>query len=57
MHTAAKVVAELGKSDEIKAAVMLHPSLVTVDDTKGIGHVPNSNVIFLIILFLYFQCT
>lgn len=33
---AAKVVAELGKSGDIKAAVMLHPSLVTVDDIKGI---------------------
>ncbi|KAJ0979645.1 hypothetical protein J5N97_015119 [Dioscorea zingiberensis] len=32
----AKVVAELAKSDDIKAAVMLHPSLVTVDDIKEI---------------------
>lgn len=32
----AKVVAELAKSDEIKAAVILHPALVTVDDTKAI---------------------
>ncbi|KAL0919271.1 hypothetical protein M5K25_011357 [Dendrobium thyrsiflorum] len=31
-----KVVAELAKADELKAAVMLHPSLVTVDDTKAI---------------------
>ncbi|PKA50454.1 Endo-1,3(4)-beta-D-glucanase [Apostasia shenzhenica] len=31
----AKVVAELAKSAEIKAGVMLHPSLVTVDDIKA----------------------
>jgi hypothetical protein len=31
----AKVVVELAKSDDIKAAVMLHPSFVTVDDIKG----------------------
>ncbi|KAM7254102.1 hypothetical protein ACFE04_031784 [Oxalis oulophora] len=30
----AKVVVELGKSDWIQAAVLLHPSLVTVDDIK-----------------------
>ncbi|KAG5567613.1 hypothetical protein RHGRI_002976 [Rhododendron griersonianum] len=30
----AKVVVELGKSDYIQAAVLLHPSLVTVDDIK-----------------------
>jgi len=32
----AKVVAELAKFGEIKAGVMLHPSLVTVDDIKAI---------------------
>ncbi|KAF7153861.1 hypothetical protein RHSIM_Rhsim01G0276700 [Rhododendron simsii] len=31
----AKVVVELGKSDYIQAAVLLHPSLVTIDDIKG----------------------
>ncbi|XP_049936574.1 endo-1,3;1,4-beta-D-glucanase-like isoform X2 [Nymphaea colorata] len=29
-----KVVAELGKTEEIQAAVMFHPSLVTIDDIK-----------------------
>ncbi|KAM0954229.1 putative dienelactone hydrolase, alpha/Beta hydrolase [Dioscorea sansibarensis] len=32
----AKVVAELAKSEDIKAAVMLHPSLVTVEDIKEV---------------------
>ncbi|XP_039129764.1 endo-1,3;1,4-beta-D-glucanase-like [Dioscorea cayenensis subsp. rotundata] len=32
----AKVVAELAKSEDIKAAVMLHPSFVTVEDIKEI---------------------
>ncbi|XP_008802649.2 endo-1,3;1,4-beta-D-glucanase-like [Phoenix dactylifera] len=32
----AKVVAELAKFDYIKAAVMLHPSFVTVDDIKEV---------------------
>ncbi|KAI8574570.1 hypothetical protein RHMOL_Rhmol01G0364900 [Rhododendron molle] len=32
--TVSKVVVELGKSDYIQAAVLLHPSLVTVDDIK-----------------------
>ncbi|PQQ16822.1 endo-1 3 [Prunus yedoensis var. nudiflora] len=32
----AKVVVELAKSDYIQAAVLLHPSLVTVDDIKEI---------------------
>ncbi|KAH7676942.1 putative hydrolase related to dienelactone hydrolase protein [Dioscorea alata] len=32
----AKVVAELAKTDDIKAAVMLHPSFVTVEDIKEI---------------------
>jgi hypothetical protein len=31
----AKVVVELAKFDDIKAAVMLHPSFVTVDDIRG----------------------
>uniref|UniRef100_M8BYH9 Endo-1,31,4-beta-D-glucanase n=1 Tax=Aegilops tauschii TaxID=37682 RepID=M8BYH9_AEGTA len=31
----AKVVAELAKANEIQAAVMSHPSFVTVDDIKG----------------------
>ena len=33
--SSAKVVVELAKSDDIKAAVLLHPSFVTVDDIKG----------------------
>ncbi|XP_073104551.1 endo-1,3;1,4-beta-D-glucanase isoform X2 [Elaeis guineensis] len=32
----AKVVAELAKCDYIKAAVLLHPALVTVDDIKEV---------------------
>ncbi|VAH07171.1 unnamed protein product [Triticum turgidum subsp. durum] len=32
----AKVVAELGKANEIQAAVMSHPSFVTVDDIKEV---------------------
>ncbi|KQK06361.1 endo-1,3;1,4-beta-D-glucanase isoform X2 [Brachypodium distachyon] len=32
----AKVVAELAKAHEIQAAVMLHPSFVTVDDIKEV---------------------
>lgn len=32
----AKVVVELTKSADIEAAVLLHPSLVTVDDIKGV---------------------
>lgn len=32
----AKVVVELAKSDDIKAAVLLHPSFVTVDDIKEV---------------------
>ncbi|KAB1214183.1 hypothetical protein CJ030_MR5G027202 [Morella rubra] len=32
----AKVVVELAKSELIQAAVLLHPSLVTVDDIKGV---------------------
>ncbi|MCL7025809.1 hypothetical protein MKW94_018410 [Papaver nudicaule] len=32
----AKVVGELGKSDDLKAIVMAHPSFVTVDDIKEI---------------------
>ncbi|CAH2052913.1 unnamed protein product [Thlaspi arvense] len=35
----AKVVGELSKEELIQAAVMLHPSFVTVDDIKG-GKVP-----------------
>ena len=31
----AKVVVELAKVHEIQAAVLLHPSLITVDDIKG----------------------
>ncbi|KAF5465614.1 hypothetical protein F2P56_015599 [Juglans regia] len=32
----AKVVVELAKAELIQAAVLLHPSLVTVDDIKGV---------------------
>jgi hypothetical protein len=32
----AKVVTELAKAAEIQAAVLLHPSLLSVDDMKGI---------------------
>ncbi|KAK9086659.1 hypothetical protein Syun_029053 [Stephania yunnanensis] len=32
----AKVVVQLAKSDDIKAVVMLHPSLVTLDDIKEV---------------------
>ncbi|XP_030451692.2 endo-1,3;1,4-beta-D-glucanase-like [Syzygium oleosum] len=32
----AKVVVELGKSDHVQAAVLLHPSRVTVDDIKEV---------------------
>jgi dienelactone hydrolase len=35
LHISAKVVAELAKANEIQAAVMSHPSFVTVDDIKG----------------------
>lgn len=35
MLISAKVVVELAKSDFIQSAVLLHPSLVTVDDMKG----------------------
>jgi hypothetical protein len=38
----AKVVAELAKAPEIQAAVMSHPSLVTVDDIKGLSSVLQS---------------
>jgi hypothetical protein len=31
------VVVELVKAHEIQAAVMCHPSFVTVDDMKGLG--------------------
>jgi hypothetical protein len=31
----AKVVVELAKVHEIQAAVLAHPSLLTVDDIKG----------------------
>ena len=50
----AKVVAELAKAREIQAAVMSHPSFVTVDDIKGLFHSSEfwtRNVIFL--LFCY----
>uniref|UniRef100_A0A1S3Y6N2 Endo-1,31,4-beta-D-glucanase-like n=2 Tax=Nicotiana TaxID=4085 RepID=A0A1S3Y6N2_TOBAC len=32
----AKVVVQLAKSDDIQAAVLLHPSFVTVDDIKEV---------------------
>ena len=35
LHISAKVVAELAKANEIQAAVMSHPSFVTVDDMRG----------------------
>ena len=38
----AKVVAELAKAREIQAAVMSHPSLVTVDDIKGLSSILQS---------------
>lgn len=36
-YTSAKVVVELSKFELIQAAVLLHPSLVTVDDIKGLN--------------------
>lgn len=33
--SSAKVVVELSKEELIQAAVLLHPSFVTVDDIKG----------------------
>jgi len=32
----AKVVVELSKGEDLKAGILLHPSLVTVDDIKGV---------------------
>lgn len=36
--SAAKVVVELTKSPHIQAAVLLHPSRITLDDIKGITY-------------------
>lgn len=33
--TSAKVVVDLAKVELIQAAVLLHPSFVTIDDIKG----------------------
>lgn len=35
MGSSAKVVVELSKQELVQAAVLLHPSFVTVDDIKG----------------------
>ena len=34
-YFSAKVVVQLAKAEFIQAAVLLHPSFVTVDDIKG----------------------
>ncbi|KAM3287522.1 hypothetical protein P3S67_020952 [Capsicum chacoense] len=41
-----KVVTELAKSDNIQAAVLLHPSLVKVDDMKGVDILESSPTTF-----------
>lgn len=52
------MVVQLAKGDEIKAAVLLHPSFVTVDDIKGMRLLLMSSKNFIVIvvnLMLFFS--
>lgn len=44
------MVVQLAKGDEIKAAVLLHPSFVTVDDIKGMRLLLLSSKNFIVIV-------
>ena len=53
----AKVVAELAKAREIQAAVMSHPSFVTVDDIKGLSSVVLQSFGHAMLSFFYRKCS